>query len=134
MYKRQGIYREYVDPVNGGTEEARIVYRSEEPLGAIITGAEEVKSWKKYEGNVWVCRVNNSVFGKYNPYTTIVGGDWYFAPEKRHTGAVYLNGRQLYETETLEECIKGEVYSPSWEPEYSIYKWYTCLLYTSRCV
>ena len=120
-----GIYREYVDPKNGGTEDARIVYRSEVPLGAIITGAEEVKSWKKYEGNVWVCRVNNGVFGAYNPYTTIIGGDWYFAPTVRHTGAVYLNGRQLYETETLEECIKGEVYPPSWEPEYSVYKWYT---------
>lgn len=120
-----GIYREYVDPKNGGTEENRIIYRSEEPLGAMITGAEEMKSWEKYQDNVWVCRVNNGVFGKYNPYTTMVGGDWYFAPVVRHTGAVYLNDRQLYETETLEECIKGEVYKPSWEQEYSVYKWYT---------
>ena len=120
-----GIYREYVDPKNGGTEDARITYRSEVPLGAVITGAEVVKSWKKYEGNVWVCRIHNGVFGAYNPYTTMVGGDWYFAPTVRHTGAVYLNDRQLYETETLEECIKGEVYPPSWEPEYSVYKWYT---------
>ena len=120
-----GVYREYVDPQYGGTEDAPIVYKSQEPLGAIITGAEEVKSWKRYQDSVWVCRVNNGVFGNYNPYTTIVGGDWYFAPTVRHTGAVYLNGRQLYEAETLEECIKGEVYTPSWEPEYSIYKWYT---------
>ena len=35
-----GIYHEYVDPVNGGTEDARIVYKSEKPLGAKITGAE----------------------------------------------------------------------------------------------
>ena len=35
-----GIYREYVNPVNAGTEDARIVYRSEKPLGAVITGAE----------------------------------------------------------------------------------------------
>lgn len=55
----------------------------------------------------------------------MVGGDWYFAPVVRHTGAVYLNDRQLYEAETLEECIKGEVYAPSWEPEWSVYKWYT---------
>ncbi|MCH5337990.1 MAG: right-handed parallel beta-helix repeat-containing protein [Acetatifactor sp.] len=120
-----GTYREYVDPKNGGTGDARIVYRSEVPLGAVITGAEEVKSWEKYEGNVWVCRINNGVFGTYNPYTTLVGGDWYFAPTVRHTGAVYLNDRQLYEAETLEECIKGEIYPPSWEPEYSVYKWYT---------
>lgn len=120
-----GIYREYVDPVFGGTEDARIVYRSEEPLKAIITGAEEIKSWTKYKDNVWMCRVDNGVFGSYNPYTTFVGGDWYFAPVVRHTGAVYLNDRQLYETETLDECIKGEIYKPSWEQEYSTYKWYT---------
>ncbi len=120
-----GVYREYVDPKYAGTEDARITYRSVEPLGAVITGGEPVKSWKLYQGNVWVCRINNGVFGSYNPYTTFVGGDWYFAPVVRHTGAVYLNDRQLYETETLEECIKGEVYAPSWEQEYSVYKWYT---------
>lgn len=120
-----GVYREYVNPKNGGTEDARIVYRSEKPLGAVITGAEAVKSWEPFQDNVWVCRIGNGVFGDYNPYTTFVGGDWYFAPVVRHTGAVYLNGRQLYEAETLEECIKGEVYAPSWEPEYSVYKWYT---------
>lgn len=120
-----GIYREYVDPVHGGREDARITYRSEEPLGAVITGAEVIKSWELYQGNVWVCRIDNGVFGGYNPYTTMIGGDWYFAPVVRHTGAVYLNDRQLYEAETLEECMKGEVYAPSWEPEYSVYKWYT---------
>ena len=119
------IYHEYVDPVNGGTEDARIVYKSEKPLGAKITGAETMNDWEHYKDNVWVCRVDNGVFGNYNPYTTMVGGDWYFAPVVRHTGAVYLNDRQLYETETLEECIKGEVYAPSWEPEWSVYKWYT---------
>ena len=43
-----GIYREYVDPVYAGTEDARITYRSEVPLGAVITGAEVVKSWVPY--------------------------------------------------------------------------------------
>ena len=100
-----GIYREYVDPVHAGMPDARITYRSEVPLGAVITGAEEMKDWKHYEGNVWVCRVDNGVFGNYNPYTTFVGGDWYFAPVVRHTGAVYLDDRQLYETETLEEWM-----------------------------
>ena len=57
-----GIYREYVDPVNGGTEDARITYRSEQPLGAVITGAEPVDSWEPYQGNVWVCRIDNGVF------------------------------------------------------------------------
>ena len=98
-----GIYREYVNPKNGGREDARIVYRSEKALGAVITGAEEIKSWEKYQDSVWVCRIDNGVFGNYNPYTTFVGGDWYFAPLVRHTGAVYLNDRQLYEAEPLEE-------------------------------
>lgn len=120
-----GIYREYVAPVNTGLEDARIIYRSAEPLGAVITGAEEVKGWVKYQGTVWMVRVNNGIFGDYNPYTTFIYGDWYFAPMIRHTGAVYLNDRQLYETESLEECIKGEIYKPSWEPQFSIYQWYT---------
>ena len=47
-----GIYREYVDPVNGGFADARITYCSEEPLGAVITGAEVQKGWKPYEGTV----------------------------------------------------------------------------------
>ena len=70
-----GVYREYVDPQNAGTEDARITYRSTEPLGAVITGAEVIKSWQPYEGNVWVARVANTLFGDYNPYTTYVYGD-----------------------------------------------------------
>ena len=120
-----GIYREYVDPANAGTQENRITYRSTEPLGAVITGAEQVKDWEKYEGTTWVCRVPNSTFGAYNPYTTYVYGDWYFAKADKHTGCVYLNDRALYETATLEECLKGEVYECSWVPEESRYKWYT---------
>ena len=40
-----GVYREQVSPRNGGTEENRITYRPVEPLGALITGAEEVSGW-----------------------------------------------------------------------------------------
>ena len=32
-----GIYREWVNPVNGGTDKKRITYRSETPFGAHIT-------------------------------------------------------------------------------------------------
>ena len=66
-----GVYREYVDPVHAGREDARITYRSVEPLGAVITGAERIQSWVPYKENVWVCRVANSLFGNYNPYTTM---------------------------------------------------------------
>lgn len=119
-----GIYREYVNPQNAGTEESRITYRSTEPLGAVITGAEEVKDWDLYQDTTWVTRINNSIFGNYNPYTTYVYGDWYFAGRSKHTGAVYLNDKMLYEAESLEACIEGKVYECSWEPEDSVYKWY----------
>lgn len=120
-----GIYRENVDPVNAGTEDERISYISTEPLGAVITGAEPLSGWQRHEGTTWVCRVHNGIFGAYNPYTTLVYGDWYFARADKHTGCVYLNGQAMYETSTLEECLKGEVYECSWVPEESVYKWYT---------
>lgn len=129
-----GIYRESVNPIHAGREDARIVYRSLAPLGAVITGAEEAGNWELYQGTTWVTRIPNGVFGNYNPYVEIVEGDWYFSPRDpktgnfidMHRGAVYLNDRMLYETASLEECIRGEVFPDSWEPEYSIYKWYTC--------
>ncbi|MBR2055397.1 MAG: right-handed parallel beta-helix repeat-containing protein [Clostridia bacterium] len=119
-----GIYREYVNPLFGGTEENRIVYRSVEPLGAVITGAEIVTGWEKVEGTVWMKRINNQIFGAFNPYVEEVYGDWYFAPTVRHTGCVYINDRAMYEALTMEELKAGEIYTPSWEPEYSIYKWF----------
>lgn len=120
-----GTYREYVNPINGGTEEARISYRSVEPLKAVITGAERVTTWKQYKENVWVCRIDNSLFGNYNPYTTFVMGDWYFGPINKHTGAVYMNDQQFYETTSLQECLEAKVYGRSWERKNSVYKWYT---------
>ena len=120
-----GIYREQVSPANGGTEENRIVYRSVEPLGAVITGAEDAKGWEKQPDGLWLLKVDNSVFGNYNPYVVEAFGDWYFAPTVRHTGCVYMNDRALYETLTYDECVRGEVYPCSWEPEYSVYKWFT---------
>ncbi len=120
-----GIYREYVNPQHAGTEEKRIVYRSQEPRGAVITGAEVLTGWQKYQGNVWVNRVNNGMFGAYNPYTTMVCGDWYFAPTVRHTGAVFMNDRMLYETVTLEECLAGRPDPCAWNQEEAKYLWYT---------
>ena len=120
-----GVYREYVNPLFGGTEDQRIEYRSEKPRQAVITGAELLTGWQHVEGNVWVNRVNNGVFGAYNPYTTFVCGDWYFAPTVRHTGSVYLNDRALYETVSLEECKAGQPDPCAWNREESTYKWYT---------
>ena len=67
-----GVYREYVNPIHSGTAENRIVYRSVEPLGAIISGAEEVKNWKHFCQDIWVTHIPNGVFNDYNPYNTPV--------------------------------------------------------------
>ncbi len=120
-----GVYREYVNPVNAGTEEQRIEYRSTEPLGAVITGAELLTGWKKVKGTTWTARVHNSVFGAYNPYTTQVCGDWYFSPIVRHTGAVFLNDLMMYETSSLEECEAGKPDPHAWNQEDARYLWYT---------
>ena len=121
-----GVYREYVDPVNGGTDDQhRVTYRSLVPLGAVITGAEQVKNWEPYQGDVWCARIPNGIFGAYNPYTTVIRGDWYNATDPVHTGEVYLNGKALYETFTLEDVLHPSVYRGSWDPDWTIYKWYT---------
>ena len=120
-----GVYREAVSPVHPGTEGERVVYRSVQPRGAVITGAELLTGWEPYEGDVWTARVDNQVFGTYNPYTTFVCGDWYFAPTVRHTGAVFANDQLLYETVTLEECEKGEADPCAWDQKASSFKWFS---------
>ena len=120
-----GVYREYVNPVNAGTPENRITYRSEVPHGAVITGAELVTGWKKVKGTTWTARVNNGIFGSFNPYVEKVCGDWYFSPKIRHTGSVYLNDRMMYETDSLEECQAGKPDPCAWNQEDAKYLWYT---------
>ena len=120
-----GIYREYVDPANGGTQEHPIVYRSERKGGAHITGAEPVKNWEKLEGNVWMARIPNGVFGEYNPFETLVAGDWYIALKPAHTGDIFLDERSMYEVQDLESVKDPKVSEASWEPEFSLYTWYT---------
>ncbi len=122
-----GMYREYIDPPRGGLDDrCRITYRSQEKGKAVITGAETVKNWIKHEGDVWVARICNSIFGDYNPYTTYVRGDWYFASSPVHTGEVYLNGKAMYETDALENVLHPQIYEASWDRAFTLHKWYTC--------
>ena len=37
---------------------------------------------------------------------------------------MYLNDICMYETESLQECLEGKVWTPSWDPANSVYKWY----------
>ena len=120
-----GVYREEVSPVYAGTPENRITYRSTQKGGAVITGAEVVRNWKPYQGNTWVARIPNALFGGANPYTTLVYGDWYIASYIAHTGEVYLNGKSLYEVTELAKVLEPQIYKKSWDWEFSVYTWYT---------
>lgn len=119
-----GVYREAVDPRNAGTQEARIVYRSEEKGAAVITGAEPVTQWEQVEGSVWKTVVPNSLFGDYNPFTTLVSGDWFIASFIAHTGELYLNDKAMYEVTSLEQVKRPVRALSSWDPDFTVYTWY----------
>ncbi len=121
-----GIYREDVDPVNGGTEKKRIIYRSEKHREAIITGADIFDRWEHCEGDVWLAKIDNDYFGSYNPYTTQVLGDWLDIKVPVHTGEVFLNGKALYEKDSLDKVKDPEFYDASWDRDFTRHTWYTC--------
>lgn len=120
----RGVYRESVNPIYGGmSDKNRIIYRSEIERGAIITGAEKAVSWTQYENDVWEFRVNNSIFGEYNPYTELVKGDWYFPISPVHTGKIYFNGKAMYEVPSLDAVLNPVVNKKSWDSDFSLYNW-----------
>ena len=120
-----GVYRESVSPAYGGTPEARIVYRSAEPGGAVITGAEPAAGWERLDGDVWRLSVPNACFTDRNPFATLVSGDWFIATFVAHTGDVFLNGKSMYEVTTLEGVKHPVPSKTSWDPDFSVYTWYT---------
>jgi len=119
-----GIYRESVVPKNGGEPGKPVVFRSEKIGGAHITGAEELKGWEREDGDVFVARVPNRIFGGRNPFSTSVSGDWFIASDAAHIGDVFLNGKSMYEARSLDEVRKAEVFVPSWEQDFSVFKWF----------
>lgn len=135
----EGIYREWVKPVNGGTSEnQRIVYETAEGECVSIRGSELVSQWTRVEDSVWKAEIPNSLFGQFHPFLETVSGDWLVSPLEMpvHLGEVYLNGHALYEAFSLEEVKRAEKRvksaQASWwnieeyilEPEWTIYQWY----------
>ncbi|RKM62306.1 hypothetical protein D6855_02495 [Butyrivibrio sp. CB08] len=120
-----GIYREWVRPKNSGTEKERIKYVSMSKGEAIITGAERLSGWEKFE-NLWRVRIPNSFFGDYNPYTDVVAGDWFSASNNNpHTGDIYLDNKSMYEVFDLSVCMHPEIDKRSWDPDFTRYVWFT---------
>ncbi|MHC1786569.1 MAG: right-handed parallel beta-helix repeat-containing protein [Christensenellales bacterium] len=121
-----GIYREEVSPAYAGTKEKPIVYRSRVPRGAVISGAERFSHWERVSGDVWKLILPNDIFHGHNPYTTLVWGDWLSPAVPCHTGEVYLNGKSLYEKETLQQVIHPVMDDLSWDREYTLHTWTAC--------
>ena len=111
-----GVYRERITPPRGGDSDTRrIVYQAAPGAKVEIKGSEIVKNWVKVEGDVWKAILPNTFFGRFNPYSDLIHGDW-FNPRGRqhHTGAVYLNGEWLTEAAKLDDVLKPVSATPLW--------------------
>jgi hypothetical protein len=124
VYVHGGVYREWVSPENAGTVNARITFQAACGEVVTISGAEQITDWLNVESTIWKTVISNSFFGDYNPYQNVIGGDWFFTRDKVfHTGEVYLNGKSMYEAETLDD-IKNPAEAPdSNDKQFSLYKW-----------
>lgn len=123
-----GTYREWVNPPRGGESDSRrIVYRAASGERVEIKGSERITNWKPVDGQkgVWKVVLPNSFFGTYNPYIDEIYGDWFDSYGRiHHTGEVFLNGKSLYEKETLEKVYHPIANVHAQDPEGSTYTWY----------
>jgi hypothetical protein len=121
-----GTYRERVTPPRGGSSDAqRIVYQAAPGETVIIKGSEVVRDWKPFQPGVWKATLPNTFFGKYNPYTDLINGDWFTSKGRpHHTGEVYLNGKSLWETHLIERVLHPEPAEGIADPEGSTWTWY----------
>ncbi len=112
----QGIFRERINPPRGGiSKNRRIVYQAALGEQVIIKGSEVVKGWKHLQKDTWQVSISNSFFGDFNPFNTLISGDWFRSNKREHhAGAVYLNGHWLYETATQNEVLEPAGKNPLW--------------------
>ncbi|MFP4508928.1 MAG: right-handed parallel beta-helix repeat-containing protein [Spirochaetota bacterium] len=103
-----GVYRERVNPPRGGdSDQARIVYRSAPGETAVLCGSEVVRDWSCWRESVWCTNIDNTIFSSYNPFATLITGDWFDSYGRtHHTGSVFVNGHWLIETDTIDDLIE----------------------------
>jgi hypothetical protein len=122
----EGTYRECVVPPRGGkSNEKRITYQAASGEKVIIKGSEEVKNWQLVSGKVWKAVLTNDFFGNYNPYRDTIHGDWFDNKGRvHHTGDVYLNGKSLWEVESLEKVKNPVAVAGNSDEAGSLLTWY----------
>jgi hypothetical protein len=121
-----GTYREYINPLRGGESDSkRIVYRAAPGEKVEIKGSEVITGWKKEKGGVWKVIIPNAFFGDYNSYKDSIDGDWFLNKGRlHHTGEVFLNGKSLYEKETLDKVYNSVVNKGAIDSVGATYTWY----------
>jgi len=122
-----GTYRERVTPPRGGASDSkRITYRAAPGDLVWIKGSEVTRDWKPHHGDVWVLTLPRSFFKDYNPYTDPIEGDWFNGQGRpHHTGEVYLNGKALFETTSLERVLNPEPFPDARDRDASTWTWFT---------
>jgi hypothetical protein len=122
-----GIYRERINPPRGGNSDIeRITYLAATGEKVIIKGSEVIDNWQKAEGSVWKVVIPNTFFANYNPFLTLLEGDWLNKKGlDHHTGEVFLNGKSLFEKGSLEEVKNPEPYPDARQPHDALYAWYS---------
>ncbi|GAP72683.1 hypothetical protein SAMD00024442_4_30 [Candidatus Symbiothrix dinenymphae] len=120
-----GVYREWVNPPRGGeSDDKRIVYCAAPGERVELKGSELVAKWQK-ENGIWKIVLPNSFFGDYNPYKDLIYGDWFDGRRRiHHTGEVFLNGKSLYEKETLDKVLHPVANAGVRDSIGSTYTWY----------
>ncbi len=121
-----GTYREWVKPIRGGESDLkRIIFRAAPGETVEIKGSEIITGWRKEKNGVWKIDIPNSFFGDYNPYQELIHGDWFIDNDRvHHTGEVFINGKSLYEKETLEKVRNPVALKNIADPIGSTYTWY----------
>lgn len=111
-----GVYREAINPPRGGeSDERRIVYQAAEGAKVVIKGSEPAKGWVPTENDAWKLTLPDSFFGDFNPYKSLIGGDWFRPQGRTHSrGAVYLDGHWLNEASELSEVLQPQGATPLW--------------------
>ena len=122
----EGTYREWINPIRGGeSDEIRIVYRAAAGEQVEIKGSEIVTGWEKVKDGVWKVVIQNTLFKEYNPYQDSIYGDWFTDLGRiHHTGEVFLNGKSLFEKETLEKVLNPIPDTNIMDTQGSTYTWY----------
>jgi hypothetical protein len=127
----EGIYRESIHPLRGGTGPDKMIsYEAAENATVIVKGSVELnEGWEKSEGwmtrawwderpadpNIWQIKLDGDLFGGYNPFAMVsVPHNRYWlnykevnmTPFFRKRGMIFIDGKPLEPVEQFNELVR----------------------------